>query len=210
MVQEEWRQLLEASLKTRAGSHWLSWLHAGVMRTYAGDLAGAGEAFRASTAACRNVWAVRCLAVLARLRKEPKQAAALYREAMAMQPDLMPLAVECAQTCIDAGDAAALLDEVLPLLPCGLRNRGRLRLIEGRAALAAGRLEHVAEILAVPPTVDDMLEGEVSLSQLWFDYHEQRLSRAENCAVDDALKARVRREFPPPSQIDLRMATCCG
>lgn len=207
MVQEEWQVLLEASLKTRAGSHWLSWLHAGVMRTYAGDLAGAADAFRKSTDACRNVWALRCLAVLARLRKEPQQAAALYREAMPLQPDLAPLAVECAQACIDAGEAAAWLDTVLPLLPCGLRNRGRLRLIEGRAALAAGRLERVEEILAAPPTVDDMLEGEVSLSQLWFDYHEQRLSRAENCPVDDALKARVRRDFPPPAQIDFRMVT---
>ena len=52
-----------------------------------------------------------------------------------------------------------------------------------------------------------MREGEVSLSDLWFGLHEQRVSRAERRPVDAELKARVRRDCPPPRFIDFRMGS---
>jgi hypothetical protein len=36
--------------------------------------------------------------------------------------------------------------------------------------------------------------------------HERRLAASENLPIDDELRARVRRDFPPPSHIDFRMA----
>jgi hypothetical protein len=55
--------------------------------------------------------------------------------------------------------------------------------------------------------VPDVREGETSLSNLWFELHERRESAAEGVPVDDALRERVRKEFPPPSWLDFRQAT---
>ena len=60
--------------------------------------------------------------------------------------------------------------------------------------------------VADAPEIGDLREGERSLSNLWFQYHERRLSVEESIPVDDALRARVRREFPVPAQLDFRMS----
>ena len=57
------------------------------------------------------------------------------------------------------------------------------------------------------PEIEDLREGEVALSDLWYRMHEQRISAAEGIPVDDNLRERVRSEFPPPAAIDFRMAT---
>ena len=69
-----------------------------------------------------------------------------------------------------------------------------------------GDLEAVEQILAGELVVADLREGEVSLSDLWYGMHEKRLAAAENIPVDEALRRRVRREFPPPARLDFRMA----
>ena len=73
------------------------------------------------------------------------------------------------------------------------------------AALAVGDFARVEQVFADEVVVDDLREGERSLSQLWFDYHEQRLSKAENHPIDNTLRARVRREYPIPALFDFRM-----
>jgi hypothetical protein len=151
-----------------------------------------------------TAWALRNLAVLARQDGQLGEAAELYIAACRMQPSLLPLAVECGRTVIEAERPDAwltLLDE----LPESVRQVGRVRLLQAQAALAVGDFEAVKRVFAERPVVDDMREGEVSLSQLWFDFHERRLSAAERVPIDDALRARVRQEFPVPKEIDFRM-----
>ncbi|MEI7437288.1 MAG: DUF5107 domain-containing protein, partial [bacterium] len=198
MVQDEWRELLEASLhRNDRGAHWLAWLHLGVMRGYAGDFAAARKAYENSLACQRTVWALHDLAVLCKVDKRTHESVQLMTEALRLRPDLPCLAAECGKTLLDAGKPDVWL-ELLSILPESLRNTGRIVVLEGRAALAAGDLERVAQILKAPPTVDDMQEGEVSLTDIWFGLHEQRLSHAGKIPVDDGLKARVRRDYPPP------------
>jgi hypothetical protein len=79
--------------------------------------------------------------------------------------------------------------------------------LEGQAALAVEDFERVERLFADPPVVDDLREGERSLSLLWFEYHEQRLSVSEKVPVDETLRDRVRREFPVPKEIDFRMSS---
>jgi hypothetical protein len=71
--------------------------------------------------------------------------------------------------------------------------------------LAVGDLARVEPLFLARVEVDDLREGELSLSELWFRYHELRLSRMEGAEVDDALRARVRSEFPVPEHLDFRM-----
>ena len=205
MVQAEWHTLLEEAVSAGRGANWLAWLHLGVMRHYAGDRDGARHAWEQSLAQARTPWAMRNLAVLALEEGRSDEAADLYVAAHRLRPALLPLAVECGRTLIEVGRS----DEWLALLaemPAPLRAVGRIRLLEAQAALAVGDLKRVERVFADRPVVDDLREGEVSLSHLWFEYHEQRLSTTENVLVDDALRARVRRDFPVPQEIDFRMS----
>jgi len=114
------------------------------------------------------------------------------------------LAVECGRALVEADRSHEWLDLVADL-PEPIRSVGRIRLLQAQAALAVGDFETVERTFADRPVVADMREGEVSLSQLWFDYHERRLSAAENVPLDDALRARVQVEFPVPQELDFRM-----
>jgi hypothetical protein len=204
MVQSEWHQLLESAVRAGRGAHWSAWYHLGVMRHYAGDSVGAWQAWETSLEHARTPWALRNLAVLARQEGRVDQAAELYVAASRLRPSLLPLAVECGRALIEAGRPQEWLDHVADL-PASIRHIGRIRLLQAQAALAVGDFPTVERTFADRPVVADMREGEVSLSQLWFDYHERRLSLAENIPIDDALRARVRQEFPVPREFDFRM-----
>jgi tetratricopeptide (TPR) repeat protein len=206
MVQEEWQALLERAVAAGRGEHWLSWLHLGVMRYHASQRAAARQAWERSQARTPTPWAARNLAALAVEEGQLQDAARWYVAALRMRPSLLPLAVECGRALIAAdraGEWLALLDEI----PEGVRSAGRIRLLEGQAALAAGDLDRAERLFAEPLVIDDLREGERSLSHLWFDLHERRLSAQEGIPIDDELRARVRLEFPVPGDIDFRMSS---
>jgi len=206
MVQPEWRELLEKSLSLRGGSHWLSWLHVGVMRYYAGETASAREAWEKSYRLAPSPWAARNLAVVSRDEGKHGEALDWIVAAMLGRPDLLPLAVECGNMLLEAGRHGDWLG-IMAVLPRAIRNSGRIRMMECRAALATGDLDRAQKILDDCPVVIDLREGDRALSDLWFNLHEQRLSRKENIPIDDNLRARVRRDFPPPAAMDFRMST---
>jgi hypothetical protein len=78
--------------------------------------------------------------------------------------------------------------------------------LTARAALDTGDLETVERILLGGVELSDLREGEDVLTELWFGMQEKRLAAEEGVEVDEALRERVRREFPPPPEIDFRMA----
>jgi hypothetical protein len=206
LVQPEWRELLDESIRRDGASHWLAWLHLGVMRYHAGDRAGAREAWDRAQSLNQNPWALRNLAVLAREDEQHDRAGDLLIAAARLQPDLRPLVVECGKALLAAGrgeDWLGLVQE----LPEPVRSAGRVVLLEGEAALSTGDLERVERVLSEAREIEDLREGEVSLSNLWYGLHERRISAAEGVPVDDALRQRVREQFPPPAHIDFRMHT---
>jgi hypothetical protein len=206
VVDGEWRTLLEAALAAGRGENWLAWWHLGVMRQNAGEADAARAAYRRSLAFAETPWPLRNMALLAQNDGQMGEAADLMVAALRLRPDLLPLAVECGRTLIEAGRAQAWLD-LLPELPAHVRSAGRVRLLEGQAALAVGDLARVEPLFVERVEVDDLREGELSLSELWFRYQELKLSAAEGVPVDDALRTRVRSEFAVPAHLDFRMRT---
>lgn len=213
MGQAEWRDMLEGQANAgQPAANWLVWLHLGVLRYQTGDRTGAQRAWQTSLEHTRTLWALRNLGMLAWEQGDRTLAAHFYRAALDLQPALLPLLVECGALLIEAGRPAEWLARVAEL-PAAVRQDGRIRLLEARAALAAGDLATVEQILAERPVVADLREGDNALSDAWFEYHLQRLSAAERrppdavgrCAADAALHARVRREFPVPADLDFRM-----
>ena len=205
VVQDDWRSLLEDSVKEAHGANWTAWYHLGIMRYHADDRDGARDAWQESLSLLETPWASRNLAVLAIEDGLTAEAAERYVAACRLFPTLIPLAIECAQALLDAGRAQEWLD-LLAELPDSVQSAGRLKLIEGRAALETGDFERVERLFAERLVIVDLREGERSLSHLWFEYHERRLSAQEGIPVSDSLRARVRREFPVPPEIDFRMS----
>jgi hypothetical protein len=203
MVQPAWRELLERAIEKGSG-HWAAWLHLGVMKWYAGDTSGAAAAWRTSMERTPSAWACRNLARLAADEQRWGEAAELFDRARAMQPGLLPLAVEWGQTLLKAGQASRLLRQ-LDDLPPGVREARRMRLLEAQAALEAGDPSRADTILAEERLVDDIREGEVSLSDLWFGVQEKLIAAREGVAIDEAFRQRVRREIRPPRHLDFRM-----
>ena len=204
MAQPQWRQLLEDALAAGRGDHWYSWYQLGVLLYAGGDYGGAREAWETSGACCDTAWSRRNLAVLAREEDRMDEAAQQYRQATSLRPDLLPLVWECGQCLLEAGEAAAWLD-LLDALPAATRQAGRIRLLEGRAALAVHDFVRVGRLLQERLVIDDLREGERSLSGLWVEYHEQRLAHEAGVPVDDDIRARVKEEFPVPAHVDFRM-----
>ncbi|MCY3023765.1 MAG: DUF5107 domain-containing protein, partial [Planctomycetota bacterium] len=229
MVQPEWRELLERSVGRSSGppgdqparstcaggDHWLAWLHLGTMRMEAFDHQGAREAWERSLQHRNNGWALRNLAVLEGADDDnrsgpqdvpppPSQAACeLMRKAWEAGPRIAALAIEYARFLLRAG-AYGQLREFARGLPEHLRMNERIRLLAARAALESGDLAGVESVF--DHDFATVREGEVALTDLWFAFHERRLAAAEHVPLDDALRRRVRREFPPPQRIDFRPA----
>jgi tetratricopeptide (TPR) repeat protein len=202
MVQSEWKALLEKAVET--SPNWLACLHLGLIMHYAGDAAGAQQVWSQSLALKRNPWALRNLGMLAFAADQMDIAVEHYIEAVHPAPDLPALAVECGRACIEANHPRQWI-ELLPSLSDSIRRRGRMRLLEARARLALGQIDQAGEIIATLPVIEDIREGELSLSQLWLDYNVRRLSRQENCPITPELISQARRQFPLPASLDFRM-----
>jgi hypothetical protein len=202
MVQSEWKTLLEKAVET--SPNWLACLHLGLIRHYTGDTVGAQQAWSQSLALKRNPWALRNLGMLALTADQMNTAVEHYLEAVHLAPDLPALTVECGEALIEANRPQEWI-ELLPSFSDSIRAQGRMRLLEARARLALGQIDQAGEIIETLPVIEDIREGELSLSQLWLDYNVQRLSRQENCPITPELILQARRQFPLPARLDFRM-----
>lgn len=206
VVQPEWRERLEVSLDRPGGRHWLALLHLGVMRLEAFDDVGAEQAWRESLALTANPWALRNLAALALQRGDRTRASALYDEAwqIASADGRHALIVEHLAALCAAGrhaEGRAILDGLSP----DALDDDRVQIWRGQIALALGDLETVEAVLSRDYAV--IREGENALTDLWGELCARREAARTGGPLDDALRARVRVEMPPPERIDFRMLT---
>jgi hypothetical protein len=176
------------------------------MHYYQRESERAAQSWRKSLSLAPSAWAWRNLAVMAKHEERPSDAADLWRKAHAMMPEMAPLLVECLQGLVDAKRPAEVL-EIVAGLPARAREHGRVKVLTAQAALETGDLNTVERILRSDIEIANMREGETVLTNLWFGMQEKRLAAAEGVPDDDALKARVRRDFPPPPNLDFRMQT---
>jgi hypothetical protein len=136
--------------------------------------------------------------VLANLDGDLHAAVQLLRHAYTLVPEQRAIAVELLTLLIatDPDGALTLADQ----LPAGLRDHGRIRMLECRAAIAAGNLARAGHLLESGIVVDDLREGEDSLAQLWFSYHRALTPPATEYSQD-----RLEQDNPVPANYDFRM-----
>jgi hypothetical protein len=174
------------------------------MRFRHGDPAGACAAWERSLQLEPSPYAHRDLAVLAREDGDEQKASDLWLTAAGVAPELLPLAIECAKSLYLAKRYKDLLAFVASR-PALIRDHGRLRLWSAMASLAIGDLESVCRYFQGECDIANIREKETSLSDLWFGYHEQRLSRDRGVPITEDLRRHVRSEFPPPMRFDFRL-----
>ena len=217
MVQDEWRALLEKSVAAGHSSNWLAWLQLGIMRLEAMDRAGAREAWEKSIECKPNGWALRNLAVLegsgdanwqfglhtrGLFVKPTAKAVDLMRRAFDTGPKIAVLAIEYAIMLLQTAQYGALR-EFARTLPEPLAKNERIEMLSAKAALELGDLSEAEKLF--DHDFATIREGELILTDIWFDYYERKVAAAEKIPIDNALRERVRKEFPPPRKIDFRM-----
>jgi ATP/maltotriose-dependent transcriptional regulator MalT len=115
----------------------------------------------------------------------------------------MPLQTECGRTLLEAQRFDDLADW-LAHLPGPIRRSGRMKLLSAWAAYHRDELD-AAEALLGQVRLDDIREGETTLSDLWFAIQAKRAAAAEGIPLDDALRQRIRQSLQPPAHLDFRM-----
>jgi hypothetical protein len=208
MVQSQWRELLEKSLAKAPPNpgQWLALLQLGIMRYRAGDAAGAGAAWEKSKSQHDTPWASRNLAVLAHDSGDLHKAADLMLAAARQLPGLAPLAIETGAALL-AADQFARLRTFIAALPPDVARLGRVRVLDAQAALRLGDFAAVEAFFNQRCEIPNMREGEVSLSDLWFKWHEAKLARDAGTEVTDDIRKQARKQFPPPRDLDFRMTS---
>lgn len=204
MIQGQWQELLSRALSAGRGSHWLSWLHMGIIHYADGRVDQAQVAWMQSVSMAPSAWAYRNLAQLHRDQARNDEALEMYQKACALLPKLAPLAVEYCRAFLTLGKFAELKC-LGQSLPPAVRGNARIELLLAIADLELGDLQEIQRLLSKDVILPDLREGERALTDLWFALHEKRISAAENKPIDDALRRRVQQDFPPPGPIDFRM-----
>ncbi len=200
MVQDEWVQRLE-----QAPRNWYSLLHLGVMRMERFDEDGAEQAWQESIAQQPSAWAYRNLAILSLRRKDAAQANAYYEKAwqLAAQAGNPPtgLAIEYLEKLAETGQWARGM-AVYAGLPPAVQASDRVQILRGRFALALDDLAAVEEVLQREYAI--VREGEVTLTDLWFELQTRREAARRGVARQEISRQEMQALYPPPARIDFR------
>ncbi|WP_262412908.1 DUF5107 domain-containing protein [Actinacidiphila acidipaludis] len=223
LVAPQWRDLLE-SADTYPGNEWFLDYYLGVSQWAAGDRAQAVRSWERSVEAHGSPWALRALAVAEAVAGQPQQAADRYLAACASLREQTPAAaaepgpaqdaartvqrallLEAVPALLDADRAAEaeqLLDEPAAGGSTPLEG-GRVQLLRAQAALARGDAERARAIFDAGFTVENLREGDETLSDTWHAIAEALV--AAGAPVDDAIRIEARAAHPLPAAYDFRM-----
>jgi Tfp pilus assembly protein PilF len=175
------------------------------MRLERFDRAGARAAWLESLQLQPSAWALRNLAVLCLQEKDTPRALEYYQQAweLASRLALPPaaLAVEYLQQ-LAAGGQYARSRQVYEALPDAVRDTDRVQLLRAQFSLELGDLDAVEAVLRRDFAV--VREGEIVLTDLWFELQSRREAQRSGRTLDAALREQVRALYPPPARIDFR------
>ena len=204
-IQEQWQNLLEASVATTAGDNWFARLELGIMHLAAGRRAEASAAWEASLRHADNPWAHRNLGQFAIQDKDWAAARNHYRAALDARPDDWRLVLELARILLTAKAPADCL-HLIQHAPPAVRARRRVQFTLVEAALELDRLDLAEPVLRDETLLADAQEGDAWVSTLWFTFKAKVIARETTTPMTPDLLARVRKEFPPPRHLDYRMS----
>ena len=194
---EAWKKRLAALPE----HNWYSLLQLGVVRYAEGDLEGAEATWKASLEQEENPWAHRNLGALYKNEYGNLEAGKTHLlRAVELEQNCRSLYVECGAMLTSCGEDACWL-ELFDGMSAALQQDGRLRLYRAIALMHLDRVEEAAEILNPHFVMNDIKEGELSVSAVWFDLY-RRLYEKQNGVNDSAAADKA---YPLPQALDFRM-----
>jgi tetratricopeptide (TPR) repeat protein len=205
-VEPKWISLLEKYVESTT-DNWYAWLHLGLALFDQERLEEAAKAWERSSATTENPWALRNLAKLESLNGNLNESVDLYAKAYAHTHDCFPLTVEYGTALLAAGLPGRWL-AAFAELPDEVQQNGRMQLLFAQGLLGTGELDRAKAIVEAGPRVNDLREGENSLTDVWYRIHE-KIAEMQGVDVgpDEDLRSYVEKHYPPPARIDFRMRT---
>ena len=130
----------------------------------------------------------------------------LLLQAARYAPHVIPLVQECVETLLRLNrpaQAAGLLNEVPP----DVQQNGRIGMLRVRAGLALGDTSEAEHYFGTGVTVDDIREGEISVTDVWYQWQALLRSKETGVPFSEELTEQLRNEVDPPNQYDFRLYT---
>ena len=203
---ELWEKVLAESLQNEQGKHWFAYLQYGVCSYANGKLEQAMRAWESSIEKAPSIWVYRNLAMAyTNELSDSKTGLAYMEKALQMQgakenifflKDYATMATNC------GADKAWI--EVYNSLHDNLKAHKRLQVYLALAYLHIGDYKKTMEIITPDFVLNDIKEGELSMSKIWTDMYIAKLQAEEG--MDFAKVKKIAEEkYPLPYALDFRM-----
>lgn len=184
--------------------NWYSYMQLGVMRYASGDVDGAFDAFEKSVSFKENPWSLRNLAMIYLKEKNDMYNAVEHiKKAVELKPDYRGLLINCAEILVNAEEYAEWLD-IFGKLNENLKNDGRLKMMTAICYIRLDKLDKAKEIINEEFVMNDIKEGEFSISKIWVELYKKVL-KDEGVDSESMSDSEVFNLYPLPKKLDFRM-----
>lgn len=201
VVGEKWIKLMQEN----ASDNWYYYNHLGIMYYAKGDFDKAEECFTKSFEKTPNAWAYRNLAQIKKnIKMEYAEASSLMKKAVQLNGEYTPLLIEFAYALMSSGEYSEFVDFYSTLSKAQQQN-GRLKMLLGACLSKVGDIEKAMKVITKDLIVDDIKEGEYSLSAIWTEIYAQKLAKELGVSVESLTTEQVLEKYPLPIELDFRM-----
>ena len=198
---EYWEKAIE---KTLTGN-WYEYLQLGVIKYAKGDYAAAEKCFIESAERRPNAWAYRNLAQLRGNVFGDIAAAARGMEKTAdMMSGYIPIQIETAEALMRCGEYEKWISRY-NACPEHVKSHGRVRMLTGACFVKLGDVASAKEFINEKLVVSDIMEGEYSLSEIWYELYARVLAAEKGVDHSSIGRDEVLERYPMPYEIDFRM-----
>lgn len=206
VVGELWEKVLEDSLQNEEAEHWFTYLQYGVCAYANGKLEKAMRLWERSIEKESSIWAYRNLATAYTNELGDSQKGLSYMEkALQMQgaKENIFFLKDYATMATNFGADKAWI-EVYNSLNGALKAHKRLQVYLALAYLHIGDHTKAMEIITPDFVLNDIKEGELSMSKIWTDMHIAMLQTEQGMSLEQAQK-QAEEKYPLPYALDFRM-----
>ena len=201
VVGERWIKLMQDNPR----DNWYYYCHLGVMYYAKGDFDKAEENFKKSFETTPNAWAYRNLAQIKKnIKQEYELASQLMKKAVELNSEYTPLVIEYAYALMSAGKYSEYVN-FFGALPKAQQQNGRLKMLLGACLSKVGDIERAMKVITKDLIVDDIKEGEYSLSAIWTEIYAQKLAKESGVSAESLTAEQVLEKYPLPIELDFRM-----
>lgn len=172
-ISQSWRILLEESVKHKGKDNWYAWYQLGIMYAHEDNFDKAVTCLQQSILLDVNPWAYHALAYIYMVSNEMDLAIRYARKAITMKPDDYSLVENLMKLLLNEESFQEVIS-LYDMLHKRVQEVGRMKMYLSFAHAKLGHLQEAADLMNNQGglKVDDIREGEVSITDLWILIHK--------------------------------------